>query len=147
VVELLIHLHDGDACLLIAPKDGARYGRRPSMPRQQRSVHIHDPVARDRQHRRWDDLPVSDDNHHIRRELPQSFDDLRIAYALWLEDLKAQLLSGHLDRRRRQLQAPARGTIRLRHDQLDLVPGFMQRSKRRHGELGRAGEDDIQESA
>jgi hypothetical protein len=36
---------------------------------------------------------------------------------------------------------------RLRDHQLDFVPGFMQRSERWHGELGRAGEDDLQESA
>jgi len=56
-------------------------------------------------------------------------------------------LRGHLDRGRRQLQAPARRPIRLRDDQLDFVLAFMQRSKRGHGELGRAGEDDVQESA
>jgi hypothetical protein len=36
---------------------------------------------------------------------------------------------------------------RLRDHQPDVMPGLMQRLKRRHGELGRAGEDDLQESA
>jgi hypothetical protein len=36
---------------------------------------------------------------------------------------------------------------RLRDHQLDLVTGLMQSLERRHGELGRTGEDDLQESA
>jgi hypothetical protein len=39
------------------------------------------------------------------------------------------------------------GSGRLRDHQLDLVPCLMQRFERWHGELGRAGEDDLQESA
>jgi hypothetical protein len=36
---------------------------------------------------------------------------------------------------------------RLGDHELDLMTGFVQRFKGRHGELGRAGEDDLQESA
>jgi hypothetical protein len=36
---------------------------------------------------------------------------------------------------------------RLSDHELDLVTGLVQRFKRRHGELGRTGEDDLQESA
>jgi hypothetical protein len=39
------------------------------------------------------------------------------------------------------------GPVRLRDDQLDLVPSGMQGLQRGHGELGRAGEDNLQESA
>jgi len=35
----------------------------------------------------------------------------------------------------------------LRDHELDLMTGLLQRLKRRHGELGRAGENDLQESA
>jgi hypothetical protein len=38
-------------------------------------------------------------------------------------------------------------TRRLRDHELDLMTRLMQGLKRRHGELGRAGEDDLQESA
>jgi hypothetical protein len=39
------------------------------------------------------------------------------------------------------------GPGRLRDHQPDFVPGFMQRLERGYGELGRAGEDDLQEGA
>jgi hypothetical protein len=38
-------------------------------------------------------------------------------------------------------------SVGLSDDELDLMPGGNQRSQRWHGELGRAGEDDLQESA
>jgi hypothetical protein len=35
----------------------------------------------------------------------------------------------------------------LRDNELDLMTGLVQRLQRRHGELGRTGENDLQESA
>jgi len=51
------------------------------------------------------------------------------------------------DRRRRQLHAPAGGPIRLRDHQLYLVTRVDKSFERWHGELGSAGEDDLQEGA
>ena len=127
MVQLFVHLHDGDACLSIARKNGVRNRRRPSVPRQQRSMDIDHSVARNRQHRHGDDLPVRDDNHHVRQKVPQSLDGLGIANAFGLEHLHTKLLRSYFDRRSRQSQASTRGPIRLRDHQLDFEPGLLQR--------------------
>ena len=68
MVELFIHAHDRDACLGIARKDRMRDGRSAAMTRQQRSVHVDRSESRDRQHRRRDDLSISDDDQQVRSQ-------------------------------------------------------------------------------
>src|SRR5712692_2801694 len=102
-------------------------------------------VLRNRQHRARDDLPVRDDDQQVGLEPPQPLDRIRVADALGLVYLQAKLPCGHFHGRRRQLHAPAGGSIRLRDHQLDLVARVDQSFEGPYGELGRAGEDDLQE--
>ncbi len=145
VVELLVHAHDRDARLGITGKNRGRDRGRASMSRQQRRMYVDRTALRDRQHRARNDLPVRDDDKQIGLQLLQPFDRLRVANSLRLVHLQAEHLRGHLDRWRRELHAPAGGSIRLRDHQLDVVARVDQSLEGRYGELGRAGEDDLQE--
>ena len=101
-------------------------------------------MARHIEHRLRQDQPVGHHHHQVGSQLAQARDGLVRLERCGLLDGDAELQRALLDRARRERLPAAGGPVRLRVRRDQPVPGRVQRIERRHGEAGRAREDDAQ---
>ena len=122
-VEPSVDAHDRHAGTRLAAGDGPLDRRCAAIFRQQRSVHVEDAVGRNTDDGLRDDLAIADHHHDVglvRRQRRHGFGP-PYAFGLIYGQGKAQrrLLHG----RHCLVLAASAGTIRLRHDAKNLVPG------------------------
>jgi hypothetical protein len=151
-IEAGVHLHDRDAGLGVAGLDRAMDRRGAAPARQQRAVDVQAAQARQVQHPLRQDQAVGGDHQHVGpRGVQRGAAGFGLVRELAVQPQAARLghrraeLEGQLlDRRRRQLHAPAGGTVGLGQHQRHDVARRMDRRQRDRRELRRAGKRDAQ---
>ncbi len=139
--------HDRDAALSVARHDGTVDGSGAPPARQERGMDIEGAVARALQNWRRQDEPIGHDNGGVGFKrtkvllLLSALQPLRGAHG------EPRLLGGLVNRRFARGHAPPRRAGRLCVDRGDIMARFENGAKSRHGEVGRAHEDDAHHRA
>jgi hypothetical protein len=130
-----VHLHEADACLLLASRDGPVDGRRPAELRKQRGVQIHAAASRRVQHGLRQDPSVGHDQGDVDVLFGDPVREGRALDLGRLMDGQAEPFGRHLDGRRAQGHAPSRGPVGLA-DHAHHVGDVVQRLERGDGDVG-----------
>ena len=144
-VEALLHPHRVDAGLGVAGENRRLDRRGAAVPRQERGVHVHAPQARQPQDLVREDPAEGDDGDRVGPRRLERREQLRVApHRLRLLDRDAARGRERADRGRPELRVAADGAVGLRDDERHGEASVDERAERRHGEVGRAEEDDAE---
>ena len=131
----------------VAGEQRALDRRRAAPARQQRGMDVQRALRRGLEQRRRQEQAVGGDDQRVRLRghAPRSA-SCGVLSAQRLEHGEPALRREMLDRARRRSHAAAGRPVGLRQNERDVVAGVQQARQRARGELGRAGEDEAQES-
>ena len=104
-------------------------------------MNVENPHGRNVEDRLWKDLPVAHDDHGLRRQRAQLFNDLRPPHATRLVDGQAKPQSGEFYRRALKLLAAAFRPVGLREYRCDFVTRGDRSLQGRNGEIRSAEEN------
>ena len=137
--------HDGNAGAIVTSDDRALDGSGTAPARQKRRVHVHDTERRHMQDVVGQDAPVGGNAEDIGVGLAQAIHNLgRDASGLHHRDIELQ--GCRLDRRRLELLSATAHGIGSREHQ-DHLETQSELAQGRHGEIGRAHEDNAHSCA